>query len=285
VSRKTPDTIIGRFLAIAVNLVLVIAFVWGVIHFFRTASWGKILFVTIFFAVILLLTFLAVVFPRVDKTIRAAISFYGSFIYWYFVTTAPILFFFWFAPRVLVMSKTLKWAVFVAWGLLLIFGSLTVFTEKYRNRFFPWLQRKVGKFAPCAYALNLLFIAWLFFSSVTYVLVKNDVLKLDRPAVAVSSDGAKPAPAEVTADHIKDFYAWHFLQAIPLLKVNETLNYKAPLTYSGAGVGWLLLMFQLMVILPVTRAFVWYWKHDEPAARRAVVVYRASAPKKGADKD
>ena len=108
----------------------------GVIHFFRTASWGKILFVTIFFAVILLLTFLAVVFPRVDKTIRAAISFYGSFIYWYFVTTAPILFFFWFAPRVLVMSKTLQWAVFVAWGLLLIFGSLTVFTEKYRNRFF-----------------------------------------------------------------------------------------------------------------------------------------------------
>jgi hypothetical protein len=183
VAHKKPATIMGRFLAIAANLVLAIALVVWVIHFFRTASWAKILFITIFIAVILVLVFLTAVFPRVDKALKAGAKYYGIFIYWYFFTAAPILFFFWFAPRVLVVSKVLQWAVFVAWGLLLIFGSMTVFTEKYRNRFFPWLQRKVGKFAPCAYALNLLFIAWLFFSSVTYVLVKNQVLKLDPSAV------------------------------------------------------------------------------------------------------
>jgi hypothetical protein len=79
----------------------------------------------------------------------------------------------------------------------------------------------------------------------------------------------------VTPERIKDFYFWHFLEAIPLLKVNQTLHYKAPLTYNGAAVGWLLLAFQLMVILPVIRAFAWYWKHDEAPVRQTVEINRA----------
>lgn len=285
VAQKNRAAVIGRLLKTAATLVLAIALVVWVIHFFRTASWGKILSVTIFFAAIFLLVSLAVKFPRVDQTIKAGVKYYGIFVYWYFLTAAPILFFFWFAPWVLVMPKIPQWAVFVAWGLLLIFGSMTVFTEKYRNRFFPWLQRKVGKFAPCAYALNLLFIAWLFFSSVTYVLVKNEVLKLAPPAVSASSNVTTQAPVEVTPERIKDFYFWHFMEAIPLLKLNETLRNKAPLTYDGAAVGSLLLAFQLMVILPVIRAFAWYWKHDELPIRRAVEVYRDPAATKSAKKD
>jgi hypothetical protein len=285
VARKTPNTIIGRFLALAVNLVLVIGAVWWMIHFFRTSSRGRILFVTIFVALSILLVCLLIVFPSLKRFYSAAGNAYGRFIYWYLVTAAPIMFFFWLAPRMPNKSKSLQSIVFVAWGLLLIFGSTTVFTEKYRNRFFPWLQRKVGKFAPCAYALNLLFIAWLFFSSVTYVLVKNQVLSLERPPIGVSADVLKHPSGEIVQGEIANFYAWHFVRAIPLLSMNETLRWKEPLIYSSGSVGILLVLFQLMVILPVIRAFVWYWKHDERAARGAVVVYRASAPNKGSGKN
>jgi uncharacterized protein (TIGR01777 family) len=60
--------------------------------------------------------------------------------------------------------------------------------------------------------------------------------------------------------NITDFYVWHFLEAVPLLQVNETLHWKEPLTYDSGWVGLVLLIFKMAVIIPVIAAFTWYAK-------------------------
>ena len=50
---------------------------------------------------------------------------------------------------------------------------------------------------------------------------------------------------------------------MPLLKINETLNFKVPLTYETSSVGWILLVFKGAVILPVIAAFTWYGTREE----------------------
>jgi len=47
---------------------------------------------------------------------------------------------------------------------------------------------------------------------------------------------------------------------VPLLKVNETLGWKAPLSYDSRLVGLVLLVFKLAVIIPVIACFASYWK-------------------------
>lgn len=61
---------------------------------------------------------------------------------------------------------------------------------------------------------------------------------------------------------------WHFLEAVPLLKVNQTIRWAEPWTYDSAAVGWILLLFKLVVIVPVIGAFVGYWKRRTGPAKK-----------------
>ena len=69
-------------------------------------------------------------------------------------------------------------------------------------------------------------------------------------------------------DHgsLADFLLWQVLDAIPRLKVPETLLWAAPLTYERAGAGWLVLLFKVMVIVPVVSGVGHYLKDEEPRA-------------------
>lgn len=57
-----------------------------------------------------------------------------------------------------------------------------------------------------------------------------------------------------------DFFLWHFLNAVPVLKITDTLLWDPPLTYDQPVVGWILLAFKISVISPVIAAFGWSWK-------------------------
>jgi hypothetical protein len=78
-----------------------------------------------------------------------------------------------------------------------------------------------------------------------------------------------PEHAHLLADpiffysNLQDFFIWHFLEDIPLLHVNQTLRWAEPLTYTSPALGFIVLMFKITVIVPVTAAFVAYWKRDE----------------------
>lgn len=69
-----------------------------------------------------------------------------------------------------------------------------------------------------------------------------------------------------------DFFLWHLLDAIPGLKVNETIRWTAPLTYERAGAGWLLLLFKVMVIVPAVAGIGRYLKDEDPPKDRPSAV-------------
>jgi hypothetical protein len=73
-----------------------------------------------------------------------------------------------------------------------------------------------------------------------------------------------PATRPVEHGSLADFLLWHLLDAVPGLKVPETIGWKAPLTYERSGAGWLLLLFKVMVIVPVVSGIGRYLKDDRP---------------------
>jgi hypothetical protein len=168
---------------------------------------------------------------------------------WLIIAFGP-LFAFWLLSKLLAyLPLVFQIIVLLAWGFMLVWALLQITTESKRERLFQSLQ-KVGRFTPFLYSLNVLVIAIAFFGSVTYVLVEHELVRFSGLAERDDPAGA-----------LLDFYSWHFLEALPLLKVNETLHWEKPLTYDSAWVGLLLLLFKVTVIVPVIAAFALYWAH------------------------
>jgi hypothetical protein len=47
------------------------------------------------------------------------------------------------------------------------------------------------------------------------------------------------------------YYVWNFLDAIPVLKIPETLNWKAPVTFTDHASGALLLAYRVTMVIPL----------------------------------
>jgi len=213
-------------------------------------SWPNVIGAAIFTFAICMLSYLGYRFKTVDRVTRRVFAIWISFFGSLFLSLLPINFFYWVSPIILGRLAT-GWqvVVFVIWGVLLILGLLSVAFERYREKVLRRLL-KLGRIAPVAYSFNLLVIAILFFSSLTYVFANHGALRLNAPP-----------GTQISPEVVRDFYSWHFLQAVPLLKVNDTLHWKAPLTYDSTSVGLMLVVFQLLVIVPVIAAFAWFWKN------------------------
>ncbi|MEP6820612.1 MAG: hypothetical protein ABJA18_13840 [bacterium] len=254
IARKLHASMLSK-IASLVFFVLMISFL---VRWFMTATWRDILGYLVVMAIVVLVVFLMIVSPRAERVIQGAFNYNLLFVKWMFISLTPIYFFYLVvAPLVIKAPRGwLRLVAIVGGGILLSAGSFAVITERNRERVLPWLQKRVGKFTPIVYSADLLVMAVSYFSAVTYVLVSSNHLNL-----------TNPQQSTVSAASIPEFYVWHFFQAIPLIKINETLQWQAPLTYKGGAVGLMLLLFQLMVILPVIRAFVWYWKRQEPPAK------------------
>jgi len=228
-------------------------FIWGgiafaAVKFLMTASRGEVLGWATFLGIVFALAFLAIRFEIVGRLINKFVAGYFLFFGWVFVVLGPLVLFNWLSQSIRSLSVRYQMIVFGAWGLLLSWAVLLIATERKRERFFNRFQR-IGALAPVAYSLNLLFIAAMFFSSVTFVLSERGALRLSRPSEAT-----------ISPDTVLLFYIWHFLDALPLLNVNETMHWSEPLSYESAWVGLMLLLFKLAVIVPVIGAFAWYWK-------------------------
>jgi hypothetical protein len=71
-----------------------------------------------------------------------------------------------------------------------------------------------------------------------------------------------------------DFYTWNFLDAVPLLEVNETLRWEEPIEYRGALAAWLVLAVKVAVILPVVQLVRTYWKMRSEIPKTCVTAWR-----------
>lgn len=223
-----------------------------VLALFSDASVANILGFCVFMAGIVLVGFLSARFPRIDRTVKTIFAVYFRFCGWLLVSLAPVTAFSWLSKLIFRgMSPWFQIVILVIWGVLLGVVLLFVSTGHYRAVLFQKLQR-VGGLAPFVYCFNALAISLMFFGSATYLLAQNGWLKF-----------SIPAGHEHLSGKLLDLFLWHFLDAIPLLDVNKTLRWSAPLDYDSGGVGWILLLFKIVVIVPIIAAFSGYWKYRQ----------------------
>ena len=196
-------------------------------------------------------------FPGLERMFLAMFSGYLIFCFWMLFALAPATLA--FAVARTIESSNLLWvqmAAFMLWGCLLGLALSALITEARRVRLFHFLRR-IGPFAPLAYSFSVLMTAAAFFGALTTALVA-------RGYIAVDGDPRRAI----------DFYMWHFLDAVPVLKINETLLWNAPLTYHQSRVGLLLLVFKIAVIAPVIAAFAGYREYTQvrpPEVQRTAV--------------
>ena len=237
-----------------VGFILFLTAVLTLLALFSDIGRGKLIAYAIFFAVIIPLAVLSAKYRFVEETIERSYAAIITFLVWIILTLVPIVAFNWLAQFVIVrISPWIQGPVFILWALILAWAIRLIATDRSRERAFgggsetPSASRfGIPQFTPFLYAFDLLVISVMFFSSITFVLVQNGAAELSGQAV--------------TYDSLMTFYIWHFLEAIPLLKVNDTLQWKAPLTYQSRLVGFVLLLFKISVIIPVIAAFAWHWK-------------------------
>jgi len=126
-----------------------------------------------------------------------------------------------------------------------------------RTRALQYLMRggDYGWLSPLLWAAAIFFFTTVIFSAVTQLLWEWRVVDISDPSCTT--------PCALIPDNFFNFYTWHFLESIPLFKVNETLQLKEPLVYRGAAAGWLVVAFKVAVILPLIQAIRSYWSRSD----------------------
>lgn len=205
-----------------------------------------------FFAIFGVFLFVVVRFKQAAQLYEKVFWAYMNFaIAMLAMTLLPVLF------QVFARAVVGKWPLslqivcLTAWGLLLAGALALIATEQIRDRMLSRFAR-VNIGLPAAYSFSVLMLASLFFSSVSFVLVQEQKLAL-----------APGSAQQVSLDSLSDFFLWHFLDAVPLLKVPETVKWEVPLTYANKSVGLIVLLFKAVVIVPVIGAFAWYASREK----------------------
>ena len=106
-----------------------------------------------------------------------------------------------------------------------------------------------GRYVPFGLLAVLFVIMISAFTAITVVAARHQRLTLSG-----GSNGS------LSFEEVARFYVWHFTDSVPVLDVNETLRWRAPLVYSSTSVGTLVLLFKVAVIVPLIGAFVFYWR-------------------------
>ena len=177
------------------------------------------------------------------------------------------------------LPRWLQVGIFVVWIVLLAGISVLLYSRSLREQCRRWLtehpnpvvqafswRERVPALGAVVLYINFMVIAMGCFASVAFLL-----------------HGLTPPlflPKARPVDHgsLADFLLWHVLDAIPGLKVPETIKWEAPLTYERASAGWLLLLFKVMVIVPVVSGIGHYLteEEDEPDTKSAPPPTRGS---------
>lgn len=246
---------------LVVLLAAVGVWVWLIRSWLDMSGVGRMSFLSLMTG-ILVLGGLAARYPRLDAAVKTA---FGEYFRASFALMAVLLLL-WAAllsteAIVARAGPTLQVGAMTAWGVVLTVAILAVASPARRRRVFARL-RGFGLLAPWLYSVGVLALAVIFFATTTFLIWEGGGLTI-LPA----------GGTEVSPDVLLAFYLWHFLDAVPLLDVNATLQWSAPATYDGAAVGWLLLGFKVLVIVPVIAAFRGYWtlRRDLPSARKAAL--------------
>jgi hypothetical protein len=162
--------------------------------------------------------------------------------------------------------RWLQVVTLLVWFLLLVAVSLLLYSRALRQRAGEWLRteapawmrlfsppERVEVWGAIALYINFVIIAMGCFAGIAFLLHG-----LTPPLFL-------PAARPVEHGSLADFLLWQLLDAIPGLKVPETLRWPSPLTYERGAAGWLVLLFKIMVIVPAVSGIGHYLKDDGSA--------------------
>lgn len=163
--------------------------------------------------------------------------------------------------------RWLQVVTLLLWFLVLAVTSLLLYSRAIRRRIRAWIDQEmpegvrnsvpsetVTPWAAVLLYLNFVFIAAGCFASIAYLL--NG---MSSPGLFV------PKTRPVEHGTLADFLLWQLLDAIPGLKVPETIKWKAPLGYERSLAGWVVLLFKVMVIIPVVSGLGHYLRDEDSA--------------------
>jgi len=239
-------------------------------------TWGNIraaAVIAAIFAGIGLLAALSSRYPRVERATEALFALWERVVPWLLSVAGPVGLAYW-----IVRGSLFGWPLWLQavvlgiWGIALGGMLWIVAWPEARKSSYAWLS-DLHAWAPFLYAFNLAAIATVFFAACATIAARTGAVVLRLPGGG--DPGMDPG---VLHGRLMDFFVWHFLDAIPALKVNDAIQWKVPLDYQGWMLGLLLIGFKLAVIGPTVAAFVLYWRERqkvesaiEAAAARAKV--------------
>ena len=108
-----------------------------------------------------------------------------------------------------------------------------------------FLKFEFGIFLTLALIIYEIVYMTIIFGSLTYALHQHGLVLLR----ATSS-------IQPTVDNVIVFYLWHFLNAIPLLDITNTVHWAVPITYEDTLIGVLVICYKILVIVPMIATFV-----------------------------
>ena len=220
---------------------------------------------------------------RVSGKLAAGYAGFGLFCF------ALVLFFALHAPGLLAymlskqlvesMPRSVQMVTLLLWLVALGAVSVLLYWREARRRARAWLERwspvrvrlgppgRLPLWGAIALSINFVLIAMGCFAAFGFL--------LHTAAPPLFLPGSH---TEVNHGALADFFLWHLLDAIPGLKVNETLRWAAPFTYERASAGWLLLLFKVMVIVPAVAGIGRYLKDEDPPKDRPTAVTNGAEP-------
>ena len=155
------------------------------------------------------------------------------------------------------LPEFLHWIVLAAYVFGLARCVYLMSTDEKRRKETRTIRRWFGPSGMLVLPSLTLVAAAAVFSSITLSLYKHGLVTFQECA-------GRP----VAAGSLTDFYMWHFIKLVPLVKINEVLKLGEPLCYTQKRVGFLILLFQALVVIPSINTVLYYWKNRATVTAR-----------------
>lgn len=143
-------------------------------------------------------------------------------------------------------------AVLVLYALGLAFGISLIVTEQNREESRRLIRVWFGPRGWLIFTALLLVTSAAVFASLSHILQGWGWLAFE------ACRGRTPSEPVLL-----DFYLWHFLKMVPFLKIPEVLRWEMPLCYSQSAIGFMILLFQGLVVIPSIATIRYFLKNRQ----------------------
>jgi hypothetical protein len=171
---------------------------------------------------------------------------------WLVLAVTPLMLARFAANLVASQAVVLAMVILVTWTLLLYLALFPTWSEKRRQALLSRLRDGGGGAAPIVYGVAIVGIAVIFFASFSWLLA-------DREWLRFGDAGHRLHVAEPS--EFADFFLWQTFEAVPGLKINDTLRWKQPLPYEDGWVGVVVLAFKITVLVPAVAMMSTAWRN------------------------